>query len=171
MLNRTALEDAVFNTYPDIEMHEIERMPDDKLEWLLQIKRPLTKDAPFKRAPGRPRKEPATLWDKTNAGYELRDGALVHVETWRISNAAGETVREYVQHCGERVWYDGRMVSSSILRHFLQTGQWVKRLPKPKRYRAVIRTGRTVEHIGYFASRAERDAAVFAYRLGINPSK
>ena len=170
MRNREALEDAVFHVYPDLDMAEIERMPDDKLEWLLELKqqrrtiqRP--KDAP----PEKPRKKPATLWEKSGAAYEVRDGALVHVETWRVTNEAGETVREYVQQCGERVWYEGRMVAASILRHFLTTGEWVKRVPKPRRIRAVVRDGARVVHLGYFATQEERNAAIFAYRLGIFP--
>ena len=171
MRNREALEDAVFHVYPDLDMAEIERMPDDKLEWLLELKqqrrtiqRP--KDAP----PEKPRKKPATLWEKSGAAYEVRDGALVHVETWRTSNEAGETVREYVTVCGERVSYDGRIVSASILRHFLMTGEWVKRVPKPRRIRAVVRDGARVVHLGYFATQEERNAAIFAYRLGIFPN-
>ena len=171
MRNREALEDAVYAAFPDLDMAEIERMPDDKLEWLLELKqqrrtiqRP--KDAP----PEKPRKKPATLWEKSGAAYEVRDGALVHVETWRTSNEAGETVREYVTVCGERVSYDGRIVSASILRHFLTTGEWVKRVPAPVRYRARVRTPDGLLHLGYFSTQEERAAAIFAYRLGIFPN-
>jgi len=171
MRNREALEDAVYAASPDLGMDDIEQMETDKLEWLLELKqqrrtiqRP--KDAP----PEKPRKKPATLWEKSGAGYEVRDGALVHVEHWRTSNEAGETVREYVTVCGERVSYDGRIVSASILRHFLTTGEWVKRVPKPRRIRAVVRDGARVVHLGYFATQDERDAAIFAYRLGIFPN-
>lgn len=172
MRNRQALEDAVFDLYSDLEMREIERMPDDKLEWLLELKQgkstiPRPKDAP----PKKPRDKPAAFWEKQSAAYEVREGALVHVEKWHISNEAGQTVREYVHQCGERVWYEGRSVAASILRHFLITGQWVKRVPKPKRYRASVRDGAQVLHLGYFASQSEREAAIFAYRLGITPSK
>lgn len=166
MLNRTALEDAVFNLYPDLDMSDIERMPSDKLEWMIDIKRQ-RRDKP---RPEKPHKKPPAVWEKTGTGYEVREGVLVHVEKWRISNEAGETVREYVQHCGERVYYDGRMVSASILRHFLTTGQWVRRVPKPRRFRAVVRDGRRVVHLGYFATAEEREAAIFAYKLGIFPN-
>ena len=171
MLNRQALEDAVYAAFPDLGMDDIEQMETDKLEWLLELKQqrrtiPRPKDAP----PEKPRKKPATLWEKTGAAYEVRDGALVHVETWRVTNEAGETVREYVQQCGERVWYEGRMVAASILRHFLTTGEWVKRVPKPHRIRAVVRDGARVVHLGYFATQEERNAAIFAYRLGIFPN-
>jgi hypothetical protein len=162
MQNRQALEDAVFDLYSDLEMREIERMPNDKLEWLLELKQgkrtiPRPKDA----AP----KKPETIWEKQSAAYEVRDGALVHVEKWRISNKAGQTMREYVHQCGERVWYEGRSVAASILRHFLITGQWVKRVPKPRRIRAVVRDGKRVVHLGYFASEVEREAAVSGYKF------
>jgi len=171
MINRPAIEDAVFHVYPDLDMADIERMPDEKLEWLLELKQqrrtiPRPKDAP----PEKPRKKPATLWEKSGAAYEVRNGELVHVETWRVINEAGETVREYVQQCGDRVWYEGRMVAASILRHFLTNGEWVKRVPKPRRIRAVVRDGARVVHLGYFATREERDAAIFAHRLGILPN-
>ena len=171
MRNREALEDAVYAAFPDLGMDDIEQMETDKLEWMLEVRQGKRKDpaALTEKKQGRPRKKPATLWEKSGAAYEVRDGALVHVETWRTSNEAGETVREYVQQCGERVWYEGRMVAASILRHFLTTGEWVKRVPKPRRIRAVVRDGARVVHLGYFSTQEERDAAIFAYRLGISP--
>ena len=173
MRNREALEDAVYATFPDLGMDDIERMETDKLQWMLEVRQGKRKDpaALTEKKQGRPRKRPSiVVWEKTGAAYEVRDGALVHVETWRTSNEAGETVREYVTVCGERVSYDGRIVSASILRHFLTTGEWVKRVPKPRRIRAVVRDGARVVHLGYFATQEERNAAIFAYRLGIFPN-
>lgn len=175
MRNREALEEAVYAAFPDLGMDDIEQMETDKLEWMLEVRQgkrtiPRPKDAPPEKKQGRPRKRPSSVvWEKTGAGYEVRDGALVHVEHWRTSNEAGETVREYVTICGERVSYDGRIVSASILRHFLTTGEWVKRVPAPVRYRARVRTPEGLVHLGYFATQDERDAAIFAYRLGIPP--
>jgi hypothetical protein len=88
-----------------------------------------------------------------------------------VSNDAGHDVREYVQQCGERVLFEGRTRSASIVAHYLTAGEWVKRIPKPRRIRAVVRDGARVVHLGYFATVAERDAAVFAHKLGITPSK
>ena len=167
MHNRQALEDAVFNVYPDIDMDEIERMPDDQLIWLLDLKRQKREERKLDEVtPPRPRK-PVAVWEKHSSTFEVRRGELVHIETWRVANDAGETMREYVQQCADRVWYDGRMVSASILRHFLLTGQWVKRIPKPRKYRAIVREGRRTIHLGYFLSEEDRDAAVFAWRLGL----
>ena len=174
MRNREALEDAVYAAFPDLGMDDIEQMETDKLEWMLEARQGKRKDPANHEKPrskGRPRKRPSSVvWEKTGAGYEVRDGALVHVEHWRTSNEAGETVREYVTVCGERVSYDGRIVSASILRHFLMTGEWIKRVPKPVRYRARVRDGARVVHLGYFATQDERNAAIFAYRLGIFPN-
>ena len=39
MLNRQALEDAVYDSYRDMDMSSIQRMPDAKLQWLLDEKR------------------------------------------------------------------------------------------------------------------------------------
>lgn len=173
MINREALEDAVYQAHPDLEMDDIERMPNEKLLWMLDEKRKRQMDKKQERREDKVResaikKQRTTfLWEKVGTSFEVRDGVLLHVERWHTSNEAGQTVREYVQHCGERVFYEGRMVSSSILRWFLLTGQWVKRIPKPKRYRAVVRSGSRVVHLGYFPTEADRDAAVFAWKLGL----
>ena len=67
MLNRTALEDAVFNLYPDLDMSDIERMPGDKLEWMIEIKHH-RRDKP---RPKKPHKKPPAVWEKTGASYEV----------------------------------------------------------------------------------------------------
>jgi len=173
MRNRQAIEDAVYDAFPAMDMSEIERMDTDKLEWLLEVRQGKRKDpvAITDQKLGRPRKQKTgVVWSKIGAGYELRDGVLVYVEHWRTSNEAGDAVREYVTACGDRVSYDGRTVAASRLKHFLQTGEWVKRVPAPTRYRARVRTTGGLIHIGYFATREERDAAVFAYKLGIFPN-
>ena len=173
MRNREALEDAVYAAFPALDMADIERMETDKLEWMLEVRQGKRKDpaALTDQKLGRPRKQKTgVVWSKASAGYDLRDGALVHVEYWRTSNEAGDAVREYVTTCGERVSYEGRIVAASRLKHFLQTGKWVKRVPAPVRYRARVRTPEGLVHLGYFATVEERDAAVFAYRLGIFPN-
>lgn len=176
MRNREALEEAVYDAYPSLDMFDIERMETDKLEWLMEIRQGRRKD-PATMTPsklGRPAKKPSgVVWTKVSARHEVRDDVLVHVELWRASSAAEEAVREHVTVCGDRVRYEGRLVSSSRLKHYLQTGQWVSRVPRAKpapRFKAQIRLGRRVVHIGYFATQEERDAAVFAYRLGIAPA-
>jgi hypothetical protein len=171
MISRTALEDAVFDAYGELDMSQIERMPQDKLEYLLEVaqgkrKIPKPKGAEKPESQKKPPK-PKTVREKTYSGYEVRDNALVYVERWHISNSAGNTEREYVEQCGDRVNFEGRVKSSNIVKHYLLTGEWVKRVPKPKRYRAAVRVGRLVLHLGYFASPEERDAAIFAYKLGI----
>lgn len=170
MINRQALEDAVYDSYGDMDMATIQRMPDAKLQWLLDEKR--TKREIKKRErieasqPVLPKPDPVK-WEKLSAGYEVRDGVLVHVERWLVTNNDGPLEHEYTQQCGERIMYEGRMMSSSIVRWYLLTGQWVKRIPKPKRYRAVVRHKREVVHLGYFPSKEDRDAAVFAWKLGL----
>ena len=170
MRNREALEDAVYAAFPDLGMDDIEQMETDKLEWMLEVKQGKRKPSAPERKESRAAKKPATVWEKLSTGYEVREGSLVHVEKWRTSNEAGQAVREYVQQCGPRVSHEGRIVSASILRHFLTTGEWVKRVPAPVRYRARVRTPEGLLHLGYFGSVEERDAAVFAYRLGVFPN-
>jgi hypothetical protein len=168
MLNRQALEDAVYAAYPDLEMSDIERLPSEKLDYMLGVRQGRWKLPRSKKAA---ETEAKTIWQKVGERYEVRGGMLVHVESWRVSNDAGHDVREYVQQCGERVLFEGRTRSASIVAHYLTTGEWVKRIPKPRRIRAVVRDGARVVHLGYFATVEERDAAIFAHKLGITPSK
>ena len=168
MLNRQALEDAVYAAYPDLEMSDIERLPSEKLDYMLGVRQGRWKLPRSKKAA---EPEAKTIWQKVGERYEVRGGVLVHVESWRVSNDAGYDVREYVQRCGERVLFEGRTRSASIVAHYLTTGEWVKRIPKPRRIRAVVRDGARVVHLGYFATVEERDAAIFAHKLGITPSK
>jgi hypothetical protein len=170
MRNREALEEAVYAAYPDLGMDDIERLETDKLEWMLEIKQGKRKPPAPERKEAKTTKKPVSVWEKIGTGYEVREGALVHVEKWRTSNEAGHAVREYVQQCGSRVSFEGRMVAASRLLHFLTTDQWVKRVPKlRKTYRAQVREGSRVVYLGLFATAEERDAAVFAYRLGVYP--
>jgi len=71
-------------------------------------------------------------------------------------------------HCGERVQWRGRTVSASIVLHWLRSGEIVARVPREaKPFRAVVRVGGKVKHLGRFATEAERDTAVFSFRLGV----
>lgn len=106
-------------------------------------------------------------WIKTASTLELSDGMLVYVDRWQRSKDNQTVIREEVFPCGSRVFYDGRTMSSSIVRYFLQTGEWVRRVPKPRKYRAVVRDGKKTVHLGYFSTIEERNAAVFAYRIGV----
>lgn len=173
MINREALEDAVYDYYPDLDMYQIEKMETGKLQWLIDIKH--GKHV----APGsKPKTETTkttkhkTVCKKTGSTYEIRGNELMYVETWRTSNAAGQTTREYLQQPGARVSYDGRMVSASLLKHYLLTGEWVKRVPKPRKpYKAQFRKGSRVVYLGLYETIEDRDAAIFAYKLGIfNPT-
>ena len=162
MQNRQALEDAVYDSYPDIDMSQIERMPIEKLEWLINLTNGKCK-TPGVRQP----KPEIPKWQKMSAGYEVRDGQLMFVEKWRILRPFDETWREYVNLCSGRVFYEGRTVSSSILKYYLTTGEWVKRIPKPAKHRAIVRIGKKVIHLGYFATLEQKEAAIFAFKLGI----
>lgn len=115
-------------------------------------------------------KEPALIWEKTGRSFEVIKGRLVTVEHWRTVNCIPPQLQDYVIPCGKRVMFEGRCLSSSIVAHYLTTGEWVRRVPKPERFRAVVRDGKRTKHLGYFATVEERDAAVFAWKLGIYPS-
>ena len=66
----------------------------------------------------------------------------------------------------KRIRWQGRIVSVSILAHWFEYGEWLKRAPKEKRrFRAVVREGKRIVSLGYHYTREERDATVMNYRL------
>ena len=163
MMTRHELEDAVWNKIkdkrPDLDFTDIERWSDERLQSYL---------SPDARVI-RPRAEPKVYKYKLiYSDYIERDGRLVRIEQW--SNGSRTEVRE-VPVIVERVRWRGRVVSTSIVLHYLKTGELVERVPKPiglKPYRAVVRIGKTVKHLGYFATKEERDAAIVNAKL-FNP--
>lgn len=107
------------------------------------------------------------VWKKINQRLEVRDDALVKVRYFTSNTSEGRKYRETVTPCGDRVTFDGRVLSSRAVLHYLTTGEWPSRTAKLERFRAVVRCGKKTKHLGYFATREERDAAVFAWRLGV----
>jgi hypothetical protein len=177
---REQLEDAVSDAYPTVDMSIIESMSDAELHHLLskvdaveQVK----PDEPVrvKEQVAKPvvdRVEGLTLEDSfvVSGGRLMRRVVMRHT----VGQFASETVQ--LEPIGERVRFAGRVYRVSHLMHYFQTGEWIKRVSRVKsspRYKAQVRNGARVLHLGYFASEAERDAAVFAYKLGLGkvPSK
>ena len=172
---RQQLEDAVFDAYPSLDMDVIESMPVDELHHLLnkvkpeqleQVEEP--KQSPVKRVSVKV--EPQTLED----AFVVSEGRLMRrmVTRHTLGQFTSETV--HFAPTGERVSFAGRVYRATHLMHYLTTGQWIVRIDKRvsvKRYKAQVRIGARVLHLGYFASQEERDAAIFSYRLGITPSK
>lgn len=174
---REQLEDAVFDAFPQLDMDVIESMPDEELRYLLNKDKPEAAKPEKVKEPKQPaikrervKVEPQTLTDV----FVVSDGHLMRrlVTRQNIGQFTGETV--HLVPVGERVRFGDRVYRSSHLLHWLQTGEWIVRVSRAKReprYKAQVRVGARVLHLGYFASQSERDAAVFAYRLGITPSK
>lgn len=172
---REQLEDAVFDAYPSIDMDVIESLTTEELRNLLSKGEP-AKPEPVKE-PKQPiakakieRIEPEAL---ENA-FTVSNGRLMRrlIVRQTIGQFSSETVQ--LEPVGERVRFAGRIYRVSHLLYWFKTGEWIKRVSKvqrAKRYKAQVRVGARVLHLGYFASQSERDAAVFAYRLGITPSK
>ena len=162
-MTRYELEDAVWirikDKMPTLDFSELEQWSDDRLRSYLD---------PNKRiiAP-----RPVTVvrrYRLLHIDYLERQGNLVRVEHW--SNGSRTEVRETMVKTG-RVRWRGRTVSQSIVLHYLRTGEIVERVPKPiglKPYRAVVRVGDKVKHLGYFATKEERDAAIVNAKL-FNP--
>lgn len=172
---RHQLEDAVFDAYPSLDMDVIESMPVEELRYLLnkikpeqleQVEEP--KQSPVKRVSVKV--EPQTLED----AFVVSNGRLMRRLVTRHTLGQFTSETAHLAPTGERVSFAGRTYRATHLIHYLTTGEWIVRIGKRvsvKRYKAQVRAGARVLHLGYFASIEERDAAIFSYRLGITPSK
>lgn len=151
---RTELDADVLDALTYDQLRELLRMPPKDLN-----------------APPKPRKpriiKPRVIAPRLESFdyVESKSGNLVRRETYSDQSVV------YVR-CGERVQFEGKTVSASIVLHWLRTGERVTRVPRPvKPYRAVVREGIRIVHLGRFATREERDAAVLMHRLGKPLSK
>lgn len=131
--------------------------------------KPIKKAAPAQQIKPRTIEEAFAL---VNGQLMRRRAALVEV----VQKDDTRYVRkvERLIPCGDRVRFGDRVLLSKVVAHYLKTGEMLDRAPRDKpapRYKAQVRDGARVVHLGYFASEAEREAAIFAYRLGITPSK
>ena len=164
---REALEDKVYNLYSELDMTDIQRMSDEQLTNLINRSRPNNRslpDQPKQAKQSKPARAAKPQWRKVSAAHEVRDGELVFIEQWRKNGI----ISEKIEPCKPRVTYEGKQVSASILMHYLTTGEWVKRLVKPaKPYKAVVYVNGKTIHLGYFATLEQKDAAIFAFKLGI----
>jgi hypothetical protein len=177
---RMKLEDDVSDAYPTVDMSIIESMSDAELRHLLskvdaveQVKH--DKPVRVKEQVVKPvveRVEGLTLEDS----FIVSEGRLMRrvVVRQSVGQFVSETV--HLEPLGERVRFAGRVYRVSHLVHYFQTGDWIKRVTKVEkapRFKAQVRDGARVLHLGYFATEGERDAAVFAHKLGLGkvPSK
>ena len=143
--------------------------------------------APVEPAPRKERKKresrkaapPVAVIPRTiGEAFALVDGRLMRRRVARVEvvQRNNERFTREVEHftpCGGRVRFGGRVYSAAVVAHYLRTGEIVERVPRAKvapRFKAQVREGARVRHLGYFATVEERDAAVFAYRLGIFPN-
>lgn len=163
-MNRDAmLELAYQRTQLDADM--LDSLTHEQLRDLLHIPsdEPIEAPKPKKQRPKtirsfRPKVERVDF-------VESNSGKLMRRETY--TNGSIAFIR-----CGERIQFEGHTVSASIVLHWVRTGERVTRAPRAvKSFRAVVREGAKVKHLGRFATREERDAAVLMYRLGKTPSE
>jgi hypothetical protein len=175
-MNRTELEDLVWELpsikASGIDFDQIESMTDSEL---LALLRPVTIEPVATEKPTRSVKQRFPAPRCASFEYIERAGRLKRLETWEHQNAGGTWVETIEAPCGAQVLFEGRRVSASIVLHWLRTGERVKRAPRAtvKPFRAMVRVGALVKHLGYFATVEEKEAAVFAHRLGLGkvPSK
>lgn len=107
-------------------------------------------------------------------GYHFaeRDGKLIRIERWKHYGVGGSWIDEVEAPTGNRVKWGDKVVSSSIVLHYVRTGERLDRLPRLKKpHRAMLRVGGVVTHVGYYATREERDEALALARMGIFPDR
>lgn len=173
---------------PDyLSAYEWSQMTDEeqRREWQsLAQDEPAPPVEPVKREPHKPRESkkpapPVVITPRTiNEAFALVDGQLMRRTVARIEVVQRDNVRftrevEQLTPCGNRVRFGGRTYRAAVVAHYLKTGELIHRAPraaKPPRYKAQVRVGARVLHLGYFGSVEEREAAIFAYRLGIYPN-
>jgi hypothetical protein len=177
---REQIEDAVSDAYPTVDMSIIESFSDEELHHLLSKVDAVEQVKPDK--PVRVKEQVIKPTIERVDGLTLEDSFIVSegrlmrrvVVRQSVGQFASETI--HLEPLGERVRFAGRVYRVSHLIHYFQTGDWIKRVTKAERlprYRARVRTPNGLVHLGYFATEGERDAAVFAHKLGLGkvPSK
>lgn len=165
-MNREQLEDAVYAKTAH-DMNLIESFTDSQLREILGFNEPvkLAEPEPVKQKLKAPRRQSIAV-DRCGFEYVEHEGCLHRVEHF----TSGASVRIA---CGDRVQFEGRTVSASIVLHWLRTGEMVKRVPRVRKIKAAIRHNGRVIHLGRFDSReavqAAKDAAKFRISLGLSP--
>jgi hypothetical protein len=156
----------------------LESLTNQELLEILQENEEPEKPKPIKRPKPEEPKKPLVIQPRTmREAFLLVDGRLMRRTVAMVQemdrNGKYWKQVEHLVLCGERAKWNGRTYYSSIVMHYLKTGELVSRVPNEPvapRYRARVRNNGKLVHLGYFASLEERDAAVFAYNLGIfNP--
>lgn len=98
-----------------------------------------------------------------------------HIFRLETIHPTGERFIQETEHltpCGNRARFANRTYTAKLIKHYLITGELLERVPRIKtqpRFKAQIRLGKTVRHIGYFPTLEERDAAIRAYRSTLLP--
>ena len=173
--------------FADADASQLEQLTDEQLREILGDAAPPAVVAPVEPAPRKERKKresrkpvpPVVITPRTiGEAFALVDGRLMRRRVARVEVVQRDNVRyvrevEHLTPCGDRVRFGGRVYSAAVVLHYLQTGELVHRAPraaKPPRYRARVRTPDGLLHLGYFATQDDRNAAIFAYRLGIFPN-
>ena len=170
--------------FADADASQLEQLTDEQLREILGDAAPPVVVAPAPRKERKKRESrkpvpPVVITPRTiGEAFALVDGRLMRRRVARVEVVQRDNVRyvrevEHLTPCGGRVRFGGRVYSAAVVLHYLQTGELVERVPRAKvapRYRARVRTPEGLLHLGYFATQDERNAAIFAYRLGIFPN-
>lgn len=166
-ITRYQLLSSILDLDDDIEPRTLESLTVDQLRSLLSDLKPEKPEKADKPAQPKLVKTASvidTAPQRLEDAFRIRDGRL-----YRLEVLGGIT---YTIPCGPRVRFDDRVFNARVVMHYLLTGELLSRAPRatavPKPFRARIRSNGRLVHLGYFATAEERDAAVFAHRLGLN---
>ena len=153
--DRDAMIEAVY-AKTDLDMDLIDAMTDEQMRDFLELNR-----KPAAMIPANPepvivkQSKPRTVRSIpriVSIDYVEQDGALFVARTF--SDDSQSLVR-----APDRVQFNGRTVSASIVLHWVRTGELVHRVPRAKKIRAMVRSGARMIHLGYFSTKEAADAA------------
>ena len=173
---RIALEDKVCDLYGSNDVDMLRDFTDAELLELIERKQPskqpskLAKPIEPRQSAPKPKMikvEPQSIGE----AFVVQDGKLYRRIVTRHILGQFESEQVFLAPTGKQVRFQGRVYLCSHILHYLVTGQWPVRLVKPgakvQRYRGRVRTPSGLVHLGYFDTEAERDEAVFKFRLGL----
>lgn len=170
MLNdeqRMKLEDDVCRK-TGLDVPDVDWMSDQQLLDLLSPEPVVAKQPKESKKPGRRYKVKNTYLlirpETIRQAFAVVDGVLHRRKMYQQAET-GQLDEQLIRCDSTRVQFQGILYSSSLLVHYLQTGEWLARTPREKKpHQAQIRHNGRVISLGYFATREECEAAKTFFR-------
>ena len=170
---RIALKDKVCDLYGSNDVDMLRDFTDAELLELIERKqpsKPAKQAKPIERRQAAPKPKTIKVEPQSiEQAFVVHDGKLYRRIVTRHILGQFESEQVFLAPTGERVRFGWRLYRCSHLIRYLTTGDLPTRISKTKapRHRARVYTPNALVHLGYFDTEAERDEAVFRYKLGL----